>query len=156
MFILDADVILNDYRYLTDPKHAVTHQALDLLKQTGQPLGVTTQALLEVVGVLSFNVSSKHFPSLPIVLQTYYSLTVFPSVVLVPMYAGCTQDEILNQMREVMGLGDAVQAVQIRKYAPSGSTLLTWNLKHFRGKVTFPVLSPAEWLAQRTSAGPTP
>ena len=73
MFILDADVILIDYRYLTDPKHAVTHKALDLLKQTGQPLGVTTQALLEVVGVL-----------------------------------------------------------------------------------TFPVLSPAEWLAQRTSAGPTP
>jgi hypothetical protein len=156
VIILDADVILNDYRYKRDPKHAVTHQVLDLMKQAGGALGTMTQGLLEVVGILSFNVPTRLIASLPSALQTHYQLTVFPPTMLVPEYAGCTASEIVTQMQQKMGLGDAVLAEQIRKFAPPGSTLLTWNVVHFRGKVSFPVLSPQEWLDQQAPAGPTP
>ncbi len=154
MIILDSDVVLIDYRYPRDPKFQLNRQALVLLDQTAEPLGITTQALLEVVGVLSFNVTATLIEQLPNAIQTQYGLTLFPNPSVVLDYAGCSFDEIVYQMKQKMGLGDAVQAVLLRKFAPPGSTLLTWNAKHFRGKLAVPVLTPEEWLQQQPPAAP--
>ena len=51
------------------------------------------------------------------------------------------------QIAKKMSLGDAIQVAQIVKYAPGASCLVTWNAKHFLGKLAIPVLTPAEWLA---------
>jgi len=65
--------------------------------------------------------------------------------------------DLTHQMSLKMSLADAVQAVQIRLFAPHADALLTWNAKHFRGKVTVPVLTPEEWLnLQPPPATPTP
>lgn len=53
-----------------------------------------------------------------------------------------------------MSLGDAVQAVQIAKYASLADCLLTWNAKHFQGKLVLPVHTPVEWLQQRLGRTP--
>ncbi|MFO0802118.1 MAG: hypothetical protein U0791_03195 [Gemmataceae bacterium] len=148
MIILDTDVILVDYRYPRDPRFPDNRRAIDLLRQQqGIGLGIATQALLELVGVLSFNVSTNLIDQLPNAITTQYGLTLFPSPAAMPDYVGCTFDEIVHQMRERMGLGDAVQAILIQKFAPQGSTPLTWNAKHFLGKLAIPVMTPAEWLA---------
>jgi hypothetical protein len=62
-----------------------------------------------------------------------------------------------------MAAGDAVIAAQVAKYAAGATAFLTWNLKHFRGNLAVPVLTPDEWLQQQNpppapapSAGPTP
>lgn len=156
MIVLDADVVLTDYRYQRDARFPVTRQVLDSIRASGKLQAITTQALLEVVGVLSFNVAGRLVESLPVAIQTQYQLTIIPGLHAAPDYAGCSIDEIVHQMREKMGLGDAVLATQIRKFAPPDSILLTWNAKHFRGKTTFPVLTPEEWLLQHPPAGPTP
>ena len=60
-------------------------------------------------------------------------------------------------MTQKMALGDAVQAVQIRMFAPHADALLTWNAKHFKGKIVIPVLTPEEWLQQQPPpVPPTP
>jgi hypothetical protein len=156
VIILDTDVVLIDYRYPRDPRFQRNRQALDRLRQTAEPLGITTQALLEVVGVLSFNVTATFIEQLPNAIQTQYGLTLFPNPSAIPDFAGCSFDEIVYQMKQKMGLGDAIQAVLVRKFAPPGSTLLTWNAKHFRGKLTVPVFTPEEWLQQQPHAGPNP
>jgi hypothetical protein len=75
----------------------------------------------------------------------------------VPEYGGCTFDEVVTQIAQQMALGDAVMAVQIAKYTPTATALVTWNARHFRGKVVIPVLTPDEWLQQQPPpAGPTP
>jgi len=38
-----------------------------------------------------------------------------------------------------MSLADAVQAVQIARFAGHADCLLTWNARHFQGKLTIPV-----------------
>jgi hypothetical protein len=154
--ILDTDVILVDYRYPRDPRFQRTRQALDLLHQGGHPLGITTQALLEVVGVLSFNVATALIDKLPAAIQTQYRLTLLPNPAAVPGYSGCSFDEIIDQMKMKMSLGDAVQALLIQKFAPPGATLITWNAKHFHGKLAVPVLTPDDWLSQQPSTGSTP
>ena len=52
-------------------------------------------------------------------------------------------------MKLKMSLDDSVQAVQIRRYAPFAECLLTWNAKHFQGKIAVPVMTPVEWLRKR-------
>jgi hypothetical protein len=49
-----------------------------------------------------------------------------------------------------MALGDAVQAVQIDRYARHASRLLTWNARHFIGKLAIPVQTPQDWIAQQS------
>ncbi|MBX9583868.1 MAG: hypothetical protein K2X87_26510 [Gemmataceae bacterium] len=159
--VLDTDVILIDYRYKWDTKFGTNRAALDAARAAAVPLEITTQALLEVVGILSYNVAAAQIPLLPDAIQTEYQLTVFPSPVAVPDYAGVPFDEVVYEMRKKMNLGDAVQAAQLRKFGPDDGVLLTWNAKHFVGKVGIPVMTPEEWLQQNPSvpppaAGPTP
>jgi hypothetical protein len=54
-------------------------------------------------------------------------------------------------------------AVQIAKFVPTAAALVTWNARHFRGKLNVPVMTPDEWLQQQSPpaapnppTGPTP
>jgi hypothetical protein len=151
MILLDADVLLIAHRYQKDPRFSRNQQALQEIQANSIGLGITSQALLEVVGVLSYNMPSGNVVHLPHLLMGVYGFLVFPDLQQDPIYAGCTVAELLAQMSLQMSLADAVQAVQIARYASHGECLLTWNARHFQGKLVIPVLTPEEWLTQRGS-----
>jgi hypothetical protein len=154
MILLDSDVLLVAHRYQNDPKFGVNSQAIQQIQADSIQLAVTSQALLEVVGILSYNVPVGSVPRLPNLLIGLYGLLVFPDIHLYPEYAGCNVPELISQMSSQMSLPDAVQAVQIVRYAPNAACLLTWNAKHFTGKLAIPVLTPQEWLNQRLAGTP--
>jgi hypothetical protein len=154
VILLDSDVLLVDLRYRNDPRFLINQQALQRLKTENHVVGITVQALLETVGVLSFNVSSAHVAHLPRQLALQYGLTIFPDLSHVPDYAGCTVQEIVGQLGFQMALGDAVQVVQIAHYASFADCLLTWNAKHFQGKAPVAVLTPQDWLSQQSGSTP--
>jgi len=149
VILLDADVLWIDLAVHTDKKYPDTRLALDAISAANLDAGVTAQAFLEVVGKRSYGTSAALIPALPGLVVARYRLQVIPDPVIEPGYAGCTFDEVIAQMAQKMSLGDAVQAVQIAKYAPPTSTLLTWNAKHFAKKLAIPVLTPTDWLAAR-------
>lgn len=149
MILLDSDVLLIDQRYRNDPRYAVNRQALEFAQTHSIAIGITAQALLEVIGILSFNVSPAAVPTLPTSLIALYALNVRPDFHTHPDYAGCTVQELMLQMTTQMALGDAVQAVQVARYATGCDCLLTWNARHFQGKLAVPVVAPDEWLRQR-------
>ena len=105
------------------------------------------QALLEAVGCMSFGTPTHVIVKLPRALAAQYCLWVVPDLQQHTMHSDCTIDEIMIQIAKKMSLGDAIQVAQIVKYAPGASCLVTWNAKHFLGKLAIPVLTPAEWLA---------
>jgi hypothetical protein len=148
VILLDSDVLLIDQRYRNDPRYAVNRQAIEFARTNSISLAVTAQALLEVIGIMSFNVSPAAVPAMPTGLISLYGLTVRPDFHTHPDYAGCTVQELMTQMTTQMALGDAVQAVQVARYANDCDCLLTWNARHFQGKLVVPVLSPEEWLRQ--------
>lgn len=159
--ILDADVLRLDKAFPGDRRQPVNRQFLAVVKATDPPRGVTAQILLEVVGAWSFNTPVADIPQLPAEVVKEYGLKVVPDPAAVPEYAACTVAEVVAQMGTQMALGDAVTAVQIAKYAPPGSIFVTWNARHFRGKVSVSVMTPEEWLQQNPPApppvaGPTP
>lgn len=157
MIILDADVLVIDLAHPNDPNFVTNRRFLDHLLTHGLERGITTQGLLEVVGKRSFQTPTALIQLLPASIRSHYGLRLLPDLVTVPEYAGCTFDEVVGQIARQMSLGDAVMAVQVAKYAPAATALVTWNAKHFRGKLAVPVLTPDEWLQQQTPpAGPTP
>jgi hypothetical protein len=154
VILLDADMLVLDLRYPADPRFAVNRQVFQQLQADGIVLGITLQALLETVGILSFNTSASRVTHLPQYLIAHYGLTVFPDPKIVVEYAGCQISEIIQQMSSQMALGDAVQAVQIARHASFADCLLTWNAKHFQGKLVVPVQTPADWLQNRAASAP--
>ena len=157
MIILDADVLVIDSSHANDPNYAVNRRFLDYIVGHKVLRGITTQGLLEVAGKRSFQTPVRLIPRLPAFIAAQYGLKLIPGPATVPEYAGCTFDEVVTQIAQQMSLGDAVMAVQIAKYAPTATALVTWNARHFRGKVVVPVLTPDEWLQQHTPPpGPTP
>jgi hypothetical protein len=149
VILLDSDVLLIDQRYRSDPRYQINRRAIEHAQANAVALGVTAQALLEVVGILSFNVSPSAVAALPSMLTALYGLTVRPDFMAHPDYAGCTVAELVAQMGTQMALGDAVQAAQIARYARDALCLLTWNARHFQGKSAILVLTPEEWLKQQ-------
>jgi hypothetical protein len=158
VIVLDADVLVTDLGYTGDPNYPLNRRFLDYLAARGIERGITTQGLLEVVGKRSYQTPVALIPNLPAMVLARYDLTPIPDPATVPEYAGCSFDEVLAQIGTQMALGDAVMAVQIAKFAPTASALVTWNAKHFRGKLVVPVLTPDEWLQQQTppAAPPAP
>ncbi len=157
MIVLDADVLILDLDYPRDANHATNRRFLDHLAANSIRRGITTQGLLEVVGKRSYQTPVALIPRLPTVLLARYGLTLIPDPATVPEYAACTFDEVLGQIGTQMALGDAVMAVQIARFAPTAAALVTWNAKHFRGKLVVPVQTPDEWLQQQPPpAGPHP
>lgn len=152
MIFVDADVLLIDLRYRNDAKFAVNRQTLDLLRSGEYQAAITVQALLEVVGVLSFNLAAASVVRLPDLIPIQYSLAVVPDPNFHPGYANCSIADLVTRMGRRMALGDAVQATQVEVFGAGATALLSWNAKHFAGKITVPVQTPAEWLAQ--SAAP--
>ena len=157
MILLDADILLIELRYPNDSRFAVNRQLLDNIQAGRVRAGMTVQALLEVVGVLSFNVSAARVPRLADLLCVQYGLTLLPDPRHHPGYAGCTFGELVSQMSRQMALGDAVQAVQAVQIAHDVAEidcLLSWNARHFHNKIAVPVLTPPDWLAQQSSSAP--
>jgi hypothetical protein len=155
--LVDADVLLIDRRYPQDPKHKRNREALNRLRQDGHEMGITSQALLELVGILSYGTPIADIAGLPDDILLHYGLKVIPALATTPNYAAVSVADVVTQMATQMSLGDAVQAVQIRMFVPHADALLTWNAKHFKGKIVIPVLTPEEWLQlQPPPTAPTP
>jgi hypothetical protein len=140
VILLDADILLIELRYYPDPKAALNRQALNQIKADGTPLCITSQTLLEVVGILSFGTPRASVSQWPRTILAFFNARVVPDLTTHPNYAGCTIAELITQMSGQMALGDAVQAVQIAHHASTATCLLTWNARHFAGKLVIPAL----------------
>jgi len=150
----DANVLLLDLLYLRDVNHTLNRQALAILAASGLECGISLQALLEVVGKYGFNLPQRLISFQFQLLPKTCKLEVIPDPVIHTDYAGLANAEVLTENARKMALGDAVQAAQIRKFAPHAAAPLTWNAKHFVGKTMIPVVTPTEWLQQQQGNTP--
>ena len=78
MILLDSEVLLLDLRYQRDPRFSVNQQVLHQLRAAASPGGITLQALLEIIGVLSFNLAAASVPPLLSLIPIQYGLLVVP------------------------------------------------------------------------------
>ena len=76
-------------------------------------------------------------------------MTVVPAAAYETRLVAATAGELLERMEKRMALKDAEIALVVEQRAPSVTAFLSWNAKHFAGKLPVPALTPAEWLRRR-------
>ena len=148
MILLDADILLLDIRYPRDTHFAVNERLLKTLQERGLERGITLYALLEVVGVLSFNLPAEQIQRFYTLLPGRYGLQVVPALTVGQEMPTFTPSTILTFIEKKMALGDALQALYLQRFALHATCFLSWNARHFQQKLSVLALTPEEWLTQ--------
>ncbi len=153
MVVIDSDIFIIHYRHRRDDRSADnTHFLRAIL---GASPAITIYTLMEVLGQLSFNLSADVLARWPEWLQDAHGLNV-----LWPQVGDMSADNFFVQ--QIYGLpfsrmlthripfADALM-LQVAEHVPQVRVIVTWNARHFKGKTSLPILTPAEYLAGATS-----
>lgn len=141
---IDSDIFVRELRYPNDAQSLPNRQFLDKI-QAGKFKGVTSVFnLLEVCGILSFNLSQEQF------IQLYEGFTQrFNVQILYPASASVEFQYdiplIVQSILSKQSLGDAQVSYVIRRFAPDLKCLVTWNKPPFEGRVPIPVFTPTDF-----------
>lgn len=141
--LIDTDVFVIDLRYSRDRHYAENKAFLERVKR-GELVGSTTlYNLMEVCGILSFNLSPQLLEELFIGFAERFNVTIlFPNqeeekVCFLP-------EELLGVMKHKLSFGDALIAEVVRRHSRRLDLFVTWNAVHFDGKLPIAVLMPSQ------------
>lgn len=141
--LIDTDVFIIDLRYHRDLRYSENRAFLERVRR-GEFVGrITVYNLMEVCGILSFNLSPQSLEGLFIGLARRYNLTIlFPT----DEYERVCFDpvEILETMKQKFSFGDALIAELAQRYRRRLDLFVTWNAIHFEGKVPLQVVTPGQ------------
>lgn len=149
MIFVDSNLFVIDLRYRADANYRPNRRALDKLQRDGTGMTALLN-LLEVCGILSFNLSVESLHALYIHFPRRYAVTVVPGIGYETRLAAATAGELLAKMEKRMALKDAEIALVVEQHAASLTAFLSWNAKHFEGKLSVPAVTPIEWLRRRS------
>ena len=150
MDLLDSDIFVLDLRFQNDPRYPINKEFLEM---GGRQRATTIYNLLEVCGILSFNLSHEALLTLYSEFSRRYTLSViFPPVIdhqsLSTMIRG-----VFEKITRKMTLGDA-QILWITEQHPEMERIISWNTKDFSGKSSLPVMTPQEWIVEQRANPP--
>ena len=129
-----------DLRYPRDRNFGVNRRFLDAIKR--ERCGVTTTInLLELCGILSFNLNQRQLSTLWEQFPKRFGVDVHGDFEAGPE-DGRRRAFALLQRR--MSLGDAQFLLAARKHAAFATTLVTWDRDHFLDRFAGRVETPAE------------
>lgn len=148
MIFVDSNLFVIDLRYPDDPNHRLNRRALDRLAADGS--GMTSVLnVLETCGILSFNLSVAALHSLYVHFARRYRLTVVPGGGYDTQLPAPLVRDVLARMEKGMALKDAEIALAVEQHAAGLKAFVSWNAKHFAGRLSVPALTPREWLRGR-------
>ncbi len=144
---LDTNIFIMDLRYRRDPHYRVNRTFLEKIR--GDRNGKTSIVnLLELCGILSFNLNRRQLDNLFHYFPTRYSVTLFPEDyrTLATLQFGMRQ--LLEMISRKLSFGDALLLQHIESHSPRVSALITWDADHFKGKSSLDILTPEDYLSQ--------
>jgi hypothetical protein len=146
---IDSDVFLIDCRYQRDTKYPVNRRFLDEVESRGVERATTLFNVLEICGVLTFNLNSNQLRTFYAGFAVRYGVRVLSPELpdrygdrMIDLLAGRTLGAILRRM----AFGDALTLLTAESH-PAVTTFVTWNASHFVGKTRLLVKTPEAWLA---------
>ena len=141
MDLIDSDIFVLDLRYPNDPRHAANKS---FLNNSRRDRITTIYNVLEVCGILSFNLNQEALLTLYTDFGQRYILTVlFPSVTTPEQNFA----QIFAKISEKMTFGDA-QILWTAEQHEQVKRIITWNTKDFVDRTALQVMTPDEWLAE--------
>lgn len=144
MIFIDSDVFLIDLRYRRDPRHKRNKAFLRQIFDSGQ--GVTTIFnLLEICGILSFNLNIQQLKEFFHYFPVHYNVKVLPKTSDKIDLPTLTVKKVFAVISQKAAFGDAlILAFLMENYFGEISSIVSWNASHFVGRVPLPVYTPQE------------
>ena len=141
MILVDSDVFLIDLRYQRDQRFADNRAFLDRLAISGQ--GATSiYNLLEVCGVLSFNLNRPQLRELYTHFARRFHIRVVPNAEPRQRLPSFRVGDILSIVERRVSFGDALVFALLEAQRAEDTTFVTWNARHFRGRTEVDVREP--------------
>lgn len=151
MIFVDTNVFVVALRYPRDRNAAVNARFLAALRERGD--GVTSVVnVLETCGVLSFNLNPRQLRALFAYFGRRFAVEVVAGpaqLTLVPAGAA----DILEYQGRKLSFGDALVAYTLETWTPRATAFVSWDARHFTGKIGTRALTPAEHLDEAGAAG---
>jgi hypothetical protein len=146
LILIDTNIFVIDLRYKRDTNFRLNKSFLSLIAQSGS--GFTTIVnLLELCGILSFNLNQDQLLDLWTYFQDKYKITVLPEPNLQNDFPSIEINRLFGILSKKTSFGDALTISIAEKYLSFVSTMVTWDDEHFKGKFPGNVLTPNAFLA---------
>jgi predicted nucleic acid-binding protein len=146
LVLIDTNIFVIDLRYKRDIHYDNNLAFLDAVAVKG--VGFTTiMNLLELCGILSFNLNEKQLLELWCYFQDKYKVTVLPTPELSSNFPTIGIQELFDVLKNRASLGDALMLTVAAKYLPFVSALVTWDDEHFKGQFPGTVMTPEEYVS---------
>lgn len=146
--LIDTNIFVIDLRYKRDIHYNKNLTFLNRIAKSGTGF-TTTVNLLELCGILSFNLNERQLFELWLYFQDRYKVTVLPTASIEDNFPTLQIVELFNLIKKSASLGDALMLGIARKSLAFISTMVTWDKDHFIDKFPGDVLTPEEFLIPR-------
>ena len=144
LVLVDTNIFVIDLRYKRDSNFEINRAFLDLIGENRN--GFTTIVnLLELCGILSFNLNEKQLIELWVYFQDKYGVVVLPVPSFETNFPIIKIKEIFDLITGRTSLGDALMISVARKHLPFVTTLVTWDDLHFKDIFPGTVVTPARF-----------
>ena len=141
LVLVDTNLFVIDLRYKRDSNFEINRAFLDLIGEKKN--GFTTIVnLLELCGILSFNLNEKQLIELWVYFQDKYGVVVLPVPSFETNFPIIKIKEIFDLISRRTSLSDALMISVARKHLPFVATLVTWDDLHFKDIFPGTVLTP--------------
>lgn len=145
--IIDTPVFVIDLRYRLDKNFAANRLFLDRIAE-GRGGATTIFNLLEVCGILSFNLNQRQLNELFHYFPQHYHVEILPHSTFDSPLPTLKTGDLFEIVSRKTGLGDALIIAAVEQCIPGAARFVSWNARHFRGRFSIPTLTPKEFLAQ--------
>lgn len=145
MILIDSNVFVIDLRYQRDPLYRTNRRFLDRVAQ--ERSGATTLInLLELAGILSFNLNERQVLDLLALFPERYGVAVLPPLDLESALPSFPVGGVVGRIAARCAFGDALVLEAAERYAPPRTRFVTWDAEHFIGRTTLQVMTPSQAL----------
>lgn len=146
--VIDTNVFVIDLRYKRDRHFATNRAFLDRIARAGS--GVTTIFnLLEVCGILSFNLNAQQLRELFVYFPQQYQVRVLPAHEFEVPLPALSPEDLFVFLVQRASFGDGLIMAAITRHIPDAVRFVSWDAKHFRDRLPIPVLTPQQFLRTR-------
>ncbi len=147
MILIDSNVFLIALRYPRDANAVENTRFLEHIKTSGK--GVTSIFnLLEVLGILSFNLNRTQLEALHKLFPDRFGVTVLPNAELESLIPKWSVGRVFERIARKLSLGDAMILEHAETPSFRVDTLVSWDAPHFEGRTRLTLKTPAQFLSE--------
>lgn len=143
---IDTNIFIIDLRYKNDTNFKTNRDFLDFIEKYGK--GITSIInLLEICGILSFNLNRQQIHELFYYLPEKYRIGIIPSHDMDLIFPETHIKAMMDIIYRKASLGDALIANIVNNNVTGKTVFISWDAEHFKNLLSIEVASPREFLS---------